>query len=381
MADPMRREQTALYAGFRASLRELSVYSCLGSAGNSAMCGKSESMSTVYVFGAGASYHAGYPLASALGGPLLNEMLRSPDSWHVAAAEYLSDHFGEPCDFEDWITRILSLRDAAKNDSNRGLEYRRLGTRLGVLIESLSEWFRRIGNESTAPLYGEFADRIVHAGDVVITFNYDDALDRELKRAGKWDAFSQGYGFLLGNGEHISDVLLLKLHGSINWVWNPFGGARAGSFFTGSWPSLGLAPVMLPRDLKFLGYDDPSGAGIYQSGGALHSMILPGRSKQFYVETSLGIEQAEFWERLWSRAEEALRACGKIVVCGYSLPVADQRARELLFETPPKSASIEVVAGGDSERIASEFKSAEFSNIITFGRGHFEDWLVSACRP
>jgi hypothetical protein len=131
---------------------------------------------------------------------------------------------------------------------------------------------------------------------------------------------------------------------------------------------------MLPRDLKFLGYDDPSGAGIYQSGGALHSMILPGRSKQFYVETSLGIEQAEFWERLWSRAEEALRACGKIVVCGYSLPVADQRARELLFETPPKSASIEVVAGGDSERIASEFKSAEFSNIITFGRGHFEDW-------
>ena len=44
------------------------------------MCGKSEFMSTVYVFGAGASYHAGYPLASAMGGPLLNEMLKSNEA-------------------------------------------------------------------------------------------------------------------------------------------------------------------------------------------------------------------------------------------------------------------------------------------------------------
>jgi len=133
--------------------------------------------------------------------------------------------------------------------------------------------------------------------------------------------------------------------------------------------------------LKFLGYDNPSGAGVYQSGGVLHSIILPGRSKQFYVETSLGIEQAEFWKRLWSQAEGALGACSKIVVCGYSLPTADQRARELLFDVPPKDASVEVVAGRDSERIASEFKSAEFSNVITFGRGYFEDWLASTCQP
>jgi hypothetical protein len=338
-------------------------------------------MTTVYVFGAGASYHAGYPLASGFGRPLLNEMLRSQDSCHVAAAEYLSDQFGEPDDFEDWITRILSRRDGVKDETNRELEYRRLGTRLGWLILSLAEWFRRIGNESCAPLYAEFVDRIVCAGDVVITFNYDDALDRELKRSGKWDAFSQGYGFPLGNGERRSDVLLLKLHGSMNWVWNPFGGASAGTFFAGTWPSLGVFPVMLPRDLTFLGYDDPSGPGIYQSGGALHSMILPGRSKQFYVETSFGIEQAEFWERLWSQAEESLRGCSKVVLCGYSMPAADQRARELLFEVPRKDVSIEVVSGRDSGRIASDFEIAEFSNVMTFGRGHFEDWLDSNRQP
>jgi hypothetical protein len=68
----------------------------------------------------------------------------------------------------------------------------------------------------------------VGVGDSVITFNYDDALDRELKRAGKWDVLSQGYGFPFGNGDDKCDVPLLKLHGSINWLWNPFGGARAG---------------------------------------------------------------------------------------------------------------------------------------------------------
>jgi hypothetical protein len=338
-------------------------------------------MSTIYVFGAGASYHAGYPLASAMGAPLLREMLRSPDSSHVAAAEYLSDQFGEPGNFEDWITRIVSRRDEAKQDPKREADYRRLGTRLGWLIASLAEWFRRIGDESSSHLYATFAERAVRKGDVVITFNYDDALDRELKRARKWDAFSNGYGFPLGSGERTSDVLLLKLHGSMNWVWNPFGGAMAGSFFVGNAPSLGVTPLMLPRDLTFLGYDNPSGPGVFQSGGVLHSMILPGRSKQFYTETSFGIEQAEFWQSLWSQAEGALRICDKVVVCGYSLPAADQRARKLLFEVPPKDTTIEIASVSDSGRIASEFKSAGFSSVTTFGRGHFEDWLVSLCQP
>jgi hypothetical protein len=42
--------------------------------------------------------------------------------------------------------------------------------------------------------YAEFADKLVQSGDVIITFNYDDSLERELKRTGKWDA-GAGYGF------------------------------------------------------------------------------------------------------------------------------------------------------------------------------------------
>jgi hypothetical protein len=66
-----------------------------------------------------------------------------------------------------------------------------------------------------------------------------------------------------------------------------------------------------------------------------------------------------------------------MVVCGYSLPAADGRARDLLFDAPPKDASVEVVSGPDSQRIAAEFKSFQFSNVTTFGRGYFEDWLAA----
>ena len=109
-----------------------------------------------------------------------------------------------------------------------------------------------LGDNSVAPLYADFADRIVRAGDVVITFNYDDALDRELKRTGKWDVFSQGYGFPFGNGKQKWGVPLLKLHGSMNWVWNPFGGARGDSVFFVERAFVGIGSChAFPRDSEF----------------------------------------------------------------------------------------------------------------------------------
>jgi hypothetical protein len=71
-------------------------------------------MSTVYVFGAGASHHAGYPLAFGMGEALLDSMLQSNNRLHVASAEYLVDHFGKPVDFEGWITQIESRHDKCR---------------------------------------------------------------------------------------------------------------------------------------------------------------------------------------------------------------------------------------------------------------------------
>ena len=237
-------------------------------------------MTTTYVFGAGASCDAGYPLASQMGSALLEFMLKSEDVWIRASAEFLIDTFGDSPNIEDLITEIQSRVEKLKNASTPldRTQFAKLGNRRGSLGTALREWFREI-HDGAAPSYAILADRIVQPGDTVITFNYDDSLERELKRCKKWD-ISRGYGFPLGATEHSSDVSMLKLHGSINWLVSAFGGARGGAVLVNPTSSLGNHPVIHRTDLQFLGYESISGH-TYQSGGAFPCLILPGRAKEF----------------------------------------------------------------------------------------------------
>jgi len=103
-------------------------------------------VTTTYVLGAGASLHAGYPLAATMGGALLDFMLRYPQPAYPAAAQVLIDTFGKSPNIEDVITelasRIESLKEA-ETDEGRA-ERMRLGNCWGFLNASLREWFREI---------------------------------------------------------------------------------------------------------------------------------------------------------------------------------------------------------------------------------------------
>jgi hypothetical protein len=57
------------------------------------------------------------------------------------------------------------------------------------------------------------------------------------------------------------------------------------------------------------------------------------------------------------------------------MPKADIRARDMLLKDTNKKASITVLSGADSERIAGEFRDAGYKNIELIGRGYFEDWI------
>jgi hypothetical protein len=95
---------------------------------------------------------------------------------------------------------------------------------------------------------------------------------------------------------------------------------------------------------------------------------LPARTKEFFYETSFGLEWAEFWDALWSRAADALKRADKLVLCGYSLLPVDERARDLLLRVPDRHAEVTVISGSQSERIASDFKTAGFADV-TFEMG------------
>jgi hypothetical protein len=330
-------------------------------------------MSTTYILGAGASKAVGYPLASEMGGALLDFMQKSPDMWIRASGEFLIDSFGKSPDVEDLITELQSRVDLLKNSPSPEdkAQRMRLGNSRGGLGSALREWFREI-HMHPAPSYATFAEKLVQPGDVIITFNYDDSLERELKRSGKWD-ISQGYGFPLGGMDCSSDVLMLKLHGSVNWLVSVFGGATGGAFIVNPHSSLGDHPVIHRADLEFLGYEGFTGH-TYESGGAFPCFILPGRTKEFFYDTSMGHEYAEFWDHLWSQATKAVKSCDKIVIGGYSLLPVDQRARDLLLHRPAKDTQIEIVSGSQTERIANDFIAAGFTNVEVFRDGHFENW-------
>jgi hypothetical protein len=331
-------------------------------------------MAVTYVLGAGASRDIGYPLASEMGERLFDHMLASEDPISRGSAEYLIDRFGKSTDLEDLITELLQQTDELKESPNPEdrAERMRLGNRRGRMVDCLRLWFREI-HTRPAQLYAEFSERVIKSGDVVITFNYDDSLERELRLAGKWDA-ARGYGFPLGTSDTPSDVLILKLHGSVNWLVSLFGGATGGTFLVDPPSSMGNFPVIHEADLAFLGYTDFSGH-TYRSGSAIPCLILPGRRKQFFYDTSFGREFSAFWDHLWRQAEASLRNCERIVVCGYSLLPVDERARDLLLNRPPKNTPIEIIAGSQTERIVGDFRTAGFADVRGFQGGYFRDWL------
>ena len=192
-------------------------------------------------------------------------------------------------------------------------------------------------------------------GDVVITFNYDIAVERELKRVGLWE-ISNGYGYEILRSCRASPVRVLKLHGSANWMQ-----CLGGSGFSVGDP-LDKRPAIMPQDMVALGYVDLTDPN-FVSGGAHRRLVLPTRAKRF---------ERRLFDGLWSQAIQALNEAAEIVVIGYSFPAADERALELLHEM---NRTAEVVVGclNDGARICQLFHSAGLKKVTDIGS--FEMWL------
>jgi hypothetical protein len=155
-----------------------------------------------------------------------------------------------------------------------------------------------------------------------------------------------------------------------------FGGLTSGpAQVSPSARALGGYPVISEMDAKYLGYSEFSGRVFTGGGVSMESLILPGRCKQFFIETSFGKELEWFWNSLWNQGAQVLKEADKVVICGYSMPKADGRARDLLFKCTNKKTLVTVLSGGDSERIANEFRDAGYNNIEVLGRGYFEDLI------
>ena len=107
-----------------------------------------------------------------------------------------------------------------------------------LLSELKRAFLRRIQDALDGVLVeGDVVAFAKHCADIdatCVTFNYDDFLDAALSATGRWNPH-WGYGFFcrpsantvsnFSQGPNHSDLLLLKLHGSVNW-WPRLGYAK-----------------------------------------------------------------------------------------------------------------------------------------------------------
>jgi hypothetical protein len=290
--------------------------------------------------------------------------------------EALHELYGDLTDLEQVLTELDECPPGSLADTvSKGTR----GSMRAAVGYCIPDFFRAL-RQSPAPLYDRLARERVRPGDVIITFNYDLACERALRAAGKWE-ISDGYGFELGvDAIPRSEVKLLKLHGSTNWCGLLFGGVTEG-FFQLSGNVLPPRPVMPFRnDFEFLNYScdlsDPLCAGIGRSGG-FPALIAPASRKLFHVDTPFGREWEGFWDHLWDQARIALRSSDEIVVVGYSLPSADERARKLLLEGPKKESIIALWCGRRSPALRDEFVSRGYSRVRASESGRFEEYLAT----
>jgi hypothetical protein len=222
----------------------------------------------------------------------------------------------------------------------------------------VSEWHVRLANA-------------LNAEDRVLTFNWDTLLDRALSESGRW-SMDSGYGFtpkkILRGAWHspgstrASEPLLLKLHGSTNWLTSHTSDMRSdarvqttpldtvhvyehtdapydtykGRFIAGYAPfSYGYYPPNIPDDkgqaappgYSFLQLSEQRpdlGDGVSGRSGlvSMPLIIPPVRQKQYDAFGHL-------YEGLWNKAEGALASADTITLIGYSFPVTDVRSQEL----------------------------------------------------
>jgi hypothetical protein len=343
---------------------------------------------TVYILGAGASANAGYPLASKLlqgVSDWLDHCGRS-DPW---IGEYrnrvlqVRETFGSLDDFEGILGRLdeygyrrvpptskATYRQNHHDISHDCAEVMR-GRRnpdepaLGFypqymrseLIMALHEMFYDSEQKRSTPTaYDSFAERIM-ADSAVITFNYDVALERALARTGKWDV-GTGYGYTFVPNRAGSLTMIYKLHGSVNWLKTPM--------------QENPPPYIRSRDLKLLGYDSLVDPRIGENDipvAAQQALILQEPRKKFVWE--------RFWSPLWSGAAQRLRGANEIFIHGYSMPVADSHARQLLFDNINKDAAVNIYCRSHSDRIAEEFRGRGFAGVTSFPATEFETWVAS----
>jgi hypothetical protein len=290
--------------------------------------------------------------------------------------------------------------EAIKNDDFYGI------THYEKAFNQLVFLFSSVINEVQNGIESEFHKNLVlnlEDDDSIITFNWDTLIDKSLRNNTEW-SLKNGYyitptkiyqdGWCDGENGN-SDNLLLKLHGSSNWIssyihYNPqtksiefrhggpvnnfyaYEGTKEpyscydGRFMDGYEDfSMGYYPPNVPSNRynqeipeDYIGARHIFRNGINTKGTSsdegIESMpvIIPpvkNKSYDFY---------GDLFPTLWEKAEEVLSKAETIYILGYSFPVTDTPSLDLFKKAFIRRKTIPniVIVNPNPEEIAHKFK-------------------------
>jgi hypothetical protein len=286
-------------------------------------------MHTVAVLGAGFSHAAGLPLTSQLLEGKLPLTASERDRARMQSVRTAFDAWsaanpGQPT--EAWLRTAYDQRGALGALVHAGADWENI---VQYILRRLScptnagkgRYYYGVTRYQADVLHRQFWDALLsNEGPrdqtlAVVTLNYDILPERALLRReppAKYVPLFYYGGFQYNQivhkmidvsapGEkkyvivHLGhDVPLYKLHGSINWAWEPH-----------------------TQTLKI--HDDVRAA--FRSGDRGVAAIIPPVAEQ---------EMPAKFARIWTEAEEALGRAERWIVCGYSMPTYDLAVRDLL---------------------------------------------------
>lgn len=188
-------------------------------------------------------------------------------------------------------------------------------------------------------------------GDAVISFNYDILMDnalRETERLTDCGYLVPFHGVLDGREQRKtddspSDVAMLKLHGSLNWLHCSF----CDSNFLNRSEKISSEYATLPNSCPYCG----------ESNVYFQRVIVPPLLTKDYSLQPL--------KYLWSRANRYVARAREIVIIGYSFPATDFATEALLRDSLPwdiqKDTHFVIVNTNDEvfDRFKKTFSSSE----------------------
>ncbi|HOI55195.1 MAG TPA: hypothetical protein PLP01_08100 [Phycisphaerae bacterium] len=287
----------------------------------------------LYILGAGASYASSLPSSGV--GPFttpldadftarIGSLKVDRPEWVEATRKHCLNSWKDHRSFESSGLETAVLRQLGHLEFLRAIHPRRAREN-----PTAGEWLLDIAHlisfvlnpcrQNTQKLFDRFADLAFPQGadyadcrNRVITFNYDSLLDDVLlKRFTPQHLYFYKIKGRSAAGEHVDRVLAplyLKLHGSINW-------RCSADDFRHVLRNANPANQNLV-DLGEIRFDDGEIPRPQDDDCPLIVPPLPTKP----------ISTVSIFQYLWTRAYEYLYTAQKLVICGYSLPPADQMA-------------------------------------------------------